>query len=103
MRPMVVHLLPCLLHSAGRGIALALCIALPLAGCIKSKGQLVSVEKASTPLPAGAYFTISNLSSGADFPTLNGPSRISIRGKTYVATPTKPDDDKPIRFHLIRV
>ncbi len=84
-------------------IPLAICIALPLLGCIKSKGPLIASDQASTPLPAGAYYTLGNLNAGATIPTLRGPAKFQIRGNGYWVMPTEPDEKKPIRFHLIKL
>jgi len=90
------------MRSMAMSFARAVCIALPLSGCIRSKGELVSIDKASTPLPAGTYYSVSNLNNGADLPALAGPTRVVIHGDSYVAIP--PDaGDKPLHFHLIKL
>jgi hypothetical protein len=85
-----------------RVIVLAMSIVLPLAGCIRSQGPLLPTENASTPLPAGLYFSVSNLNSGPDFPAVRGPVRVRTRGNVYIATPEDPSD-KPLRFHMIKL
>jgi hypothetical protein len=99
MRSIATYLIP----PISRGIVLAVCVVLPMAGCIKSKGPLISADKASTPLPAGLYYSVSNLSSGGNSPVLKGPSRVMVKGNAYTAMPLEPDDGKPARFHLFRV
>jgi hypothetical protein len=91
-----------ILRPTARVIALAMNIVLPLAGCIRSQGPLLPTENASTPLPAGLYFSVSNLNSGSDFPAVRGPVRVRTRGNVYIATPEDPGD-KPLRFHLIEL
>jgi hypothetical protein len=86
----------------GRGIAAACCVVLSLAGCIRSKGPLLPVETASTPLPAGLYFIVSNRNSRTDLPAVAGPIRVTIQGTTYIAIPPKTEDQTPSRFHLIK-
>jgi hypothetical protein len=101
-RLMAKQMLPDRLRSIARRVALALCLAIPLTGCIKSHGPLLPEENASTPLPAGRYFTLSKLNSPGDLPTVQGPFQVRIRGTGYVATPTEPGE-MPLRFHLVRL
>lgn len=91
-----------LLLSSGRAIALAIGLALPLAACIKSHGPLLPAADGSTPLPAGLYFSISNLNSTPELPAVHGPVRIRVLGNVYIATPAEPGE-KPLRFHLIKL
>ena len=91
-----------LLRSTGQAISLAVGLALPLAGCIKSHGPLLPPADASSPLPAGQYFSVSNLNATPDLPAIHGPVRVRIRGNTYIATPAEPGE-KPLRFQLIKL
>jgi hypothetical protein len=87
-----------ILLSSGRAIALAVGLALPLAGCIKSHGPLLPAADASTPLPGGR----SNLNSAPGLPAVHGPVQVRILGNVYIATPPEPGE-KPLRFQLIKL
>ena len=98
----MIHLLSRLLPPTARAVALAITMALPLAGCIRSHGPLLPIANASTPLPAGLYYSVSKLNSGADLPAVQGPVRVRVIGNLYIATSPEPGE-KPPHFHLIRL
>jgi hypothetical protein len=102
MRRMATFLTSRSRPPTGRGIVVACCVVLSLAGCIRSKGPLLPVETASAPLPAGLYIIVSNLNSRTDLPAVQGPVRVTIQGTTYIAVPPKTEDQTPLRFHLIK-
>ena len=99
---MVISFFPRNFRSSARAVALAFSVAVTLAGCIRSQGPLLPLEQASTPLPDGLYFSISHLNSSADLPAVQGPVRVRVLDKGYVAAPPE-RGERPLRFHLIRL